>query len=116
MNPWEVYDLSRESYEDGVSYENKPVDVQSVLDYRNKAEYYANLSRELVQENDELRERYHAAVKESATIRQEMINAVNKATLALVEQVNALSRERDRLVDRNELLLIRIQNLENLNG
>lgn len=118
MNPWDVHDanLECESFREE-SYGNEyAVDVNSMLDYRNKAEYYANLAKELVDENTALRNEYFSYIKETKEARLKDKADAEKASADMVEQIAALKRERDRLIDRNELLTIRIQNLENLNG
>lgn len=118
MNPWDVHDanLERESYREDSYGDENPADVHSMLDYRNKAEYYANLAKELVDENTALRNEYFAYIKEMKEARLKDKADAEKANVDMVEQIAALKRERDRLIDRNELLSIRIQNLENLNG
>lgn len=120
MNPWDLHDADlerefrkNESYEDGSEYSER---ITSILVSRNKAEYYANLAKELVEENNDLRKVYLSTLRELTELKNENGSALLKATADLVEQIAALKRERDRLLDRNELLTIRIQNLENLNG
>jgi hypothetical protein len=115
MNPWDEHDLAHESYEDGTGY-TEPVDMHSMLDYRNKAEYYCNLARELVDENNALRlerDQYINAMEE--------LNAKTKAEIAeanakIMQQLAAVIKERDLLIDRNELLSVRIQIIEKNNS